>query len=962
MHLSSYPLDHNDILAQVANQTEGIIIIDNDRIYPESAIRRAEDFFNKQITSKYNHKEFARIFIPIIHRSLSLEELLKLSDKDIPDASYSTGDDLVMGVIEVGYKLNLLNKIFNILELRLPLISNSKYNVIKKLEYDKIRLKLYIDNFAQPYYRAYLREARKDYEKMIENSEEKFEDSFEFIEDVLNKIGNKVQADYGNVSFKSFNSEEINFQERPIFYGFDLKENIREFAKKNIDRKGKQGIVKLVAETSDPYYSGQHKNNEKYIKIFDSINSELALPIKDEMNFVHGVVNFSSNKSNYFNKVHAFVLNKAIDRATDIFLRKKQDNTLRELVKPYNIFSQSKNEIYDNAVKSLYQYFDTKFICVWEKVPQKDYHYTISEATPLKFRKYFVDFDFESSTIKENDFNSDTKDIIKIQHFDDYRNIGATIYKFCQANKFKSYVIISIVIDNKYQGFINVFSKRKIEPGEITQYSIKLLKSIAEKVALAIQSTNLITAVEKISQSLSDSEDIDPIQTIVDQAHDLLPAVDSVILFPIKSNDELKVKDGVYSVNSYTNDKNLERRANLANYVLENGSLWINDEKEYIKLAKLSTKQNLERATEDLFWFRHNLKSVAAIKLKYENNPMGVMFFNYQEKKNFDDDDSVKIINAFTNLATTALLNEDFISRLKNETENLKIINQGLDSEKNLLKMQTNELDAEKKQLEKQTFDLDNEKENLEIALSKINKEYEKVINDIEEILPRATRTSYFLILQGVNHDVKNYLLRVQAKLFNIGKFVKDDIRNEFDDLTIGIEQNIQNINNLLKLFDFREGIVQENININQTIEQIIAFQKNQNKLIKFIFEKERNLPDLICHKAEFSMIIYNLVNNAVQAIESKGKKHIGEIIINTILKKKDYEITVEDNGIGIDNKLLDKIFDFGYTSKKEGLGIGLYFVKKILQENFYGDIILKSTKKKTVFKIVIPRFLNYKA
>jgi signal transduction histidine kinase len=102
-----------------------------------------------------------------------------------------------------------------------------------------------------------------------------------------------------------------------------------------------------------------------------------------------------------------------------------------------------------------------------------------------------------------------------------------------------------------------------------------------------------------------------------------------------------------------------------------------------------------------------------------------------------------------------------------------------------------------------------------------------------------------------------------------------------------------------------------------------------------------------------FENVISNLIDNAVKY----GGNQI-EININLVLKA--IEITVVDDGKGIEKNQKEKIFDKFYRVPKgnthdvKGFGIGLYYCKKIIEKH-EGVIGLTSDKSKTIFKIIIP-------
>ena len=104
--------------------------------------------------------------------------------------------------------------------------------------------------------------------------------------------------------------------------------------------------------------------------------------------------------------------------------------------------------------------------------------------------------------------------------------------------------------------------------------------------------------------------------------------------------------------------------------------------------------------------------------------------------------------------------------------------------------------------------------------------------------------------------------------------------------------------------------------------------------------------------KIYLNRIITNLVTNAKQA-ESVDRSMMINIDIEQINKR--ISITVEDNGVGIPEEIIDRIFEPNFTSKSSGMGLGLAMVKKMI-EDYDGEISVKSQLNMgTKFIIALP-------
>jgi signal transduction histidine kinase len=105
----------------------------------------------------------------------------------------------------------------------------------------------------------------------------------------------------------------------------------------------------------------------------------------------------------------------------------------------------------------------------------------------------------------------------------------------------------------------------------------------------------------------------------------------------------------------------------------------------------------------------------------------------------------------------------------------------------------------------------------------------------------------------------------------------------------------------------------------------------------------------------EYSQVLLNLLSNARDAILAHNSTIPGRVDI--ILKKIDGKgcVSVCDNGGGIREEILDKIFDPYFSTKEKGSGIGLYMSKMIIEQNMNGRITVKNLEAGTEFNICAP-------
>ena len=121
--------------------------------------------------------------------------------------------------------------------------------------------------------------------------------------------------------------------------------------------------------------------------------------------------------------------------------------------------------------------------------------------------------------------------------------------------------------------------------------------------------------------------------------------------------------------------------------------------------------------------------------------------------------------------------------------------------------------------------------------------------------------------------------------------------------------------------------VIEHNIKYNY-IDMEITYENNQEY---FIFG----------YPNEFKQSILNVINNAKDSIIMKKRSYNihGKISLHVKGVNESISISIKDNGLGIDEKKLDSIFEPFVTTKKDGDGFGLYMVKLIIEDKMNGSI-----------------------
>ena len=139
---------------------------------------------------------------------------------------------------------------------------------------------------------------------------------------------------------------------------------------------------------------------------------------------------------------------------------------------------------------------------------------------------------------------------------------------------------------------------------------------------------------------------------------------------------------------------------------------------------------------------------------------------------------------------------------------------------------------------------------------------------------------------------------------------------------------------------------------VRNSLALIDASIKNTN--IEIIVDKEE-ITEMKTHQNEVMQVILNIIKNAQDALLERK-------ISNPYIKISMYQnnnqniLEIRDNAGGIDNKIIDKIFDPYFSTKKNnlGTGIGLYMSKVIIVNHCKGELHVKNDSHGAVFTIIL--------
>ncbi len=202
-------------------------------------------------------------------------------------------------------------------------------------------------------------------------------------------------------------------------------------------------------------------------------------------------------------------------------------------------------------------------------------------------------------------------------------------------------------------------------------------------------------------------------------------------------------------------------------------------------------------------------------------------------------------------------------------------------------------------------------------------------------------------MLANISHQWRQPLNAITVhlsslKLKNELHMIKESDINETVDSVINYANCPSNT-----IDDFRNFLSNDSVKKDFSIQK--SFEKAKNITSINLTNQQITLDILPCEelifngiKNELTQVFINILNNAKDVLIEQNLKH--KVIKVAFYKKDSYiYITIQDNGGGVKEDIIDKIFDPYFTTKHQtqGTGIGLYMSSKIINEHFNGKIFV---------------------
>ena len=267
----------------------------------------------------------------------------------------------------------------------------------------------------------------------------------------------------------------------------------------------------------------------------------------------------------------------------------------------------------------------------------------------------------------------------------------------------------------------------------------------------------------------------------------------------------------------------------------------------------------------------------------------------------------------------------------------------------------------------------------LEISLKRANdkiitrRQLEEYTNSLETLLREKMElqdnlSSLGMMIGSISHGIKGLLTRLDGGIYLMESAYKN---SEFDEIGEGLNILKETVNRIKKMvLDILYSAKERKLNLEKTdvaefADDVAEVIEQKIKKSKIEFHCDFGSGNIECEmdaKYIHSALI-NILDNAVDACLADKTQSSHKIVFKVDQDNGNLIFEIKDNGIGMDLKTREKIFNLFYSSKgRKGTGFGLFIADNIIKQH-HGSINLNSAiGKGTHFSIKIPKHHTKKA
>jgi len=154
-----------------------------------------------------------------------------------------------------------------------------------------------------------------------------------------------------------------------------------------------------------------------------------------------------------------------------------------------------------------------------------------------------------------------------------------------------------------------------------------------------------------------------------------------------------------------------------------------------------------------------------------------------------------------------------------------------------------------------------------------------------------------------------------------------------------------------------KDSQIKTPLDVNELIREVLALLRGEIEHQQVLVRAELfdGLPQIPANQVQLRQVIVNLITNAVDAMSTVSDRSRVLSVKTGVHESKNFLIKVEDSGIGIDPQNIDRIFAPYFTTKSNGMGMGLSICQSIIESHGGRLSVSVGQPYGSIFQIFLP-------
>lgn len=468
---------------------------------------------------------------------------------------------------------------------------------------------------------------------------------------VLQKSAELVRGDFGSIAF-------VDYERMRFFPVYAYRRRVDNILRFRIGSRHEGIAGSVVRSGRGEVVDDIHADPRAKIRGESHIQSKVIVPLRHQ-NQVIGVLSIDSRHKAHFREEDRKNLEVLAGHLALIFQKQKLDQAFQTLGQAFRTIHDL-NEIYNTVVRSAADFAGSNAVALWEKDGNGGFALRACRGFE-KFKARNLKIPAGQGIISQVVAKGDAVIIEDVANNPDF------VYPEMIAHAgVKWLVCVPIFFGNEVFAVLDVYSRR---PHTFFEQEVNYFRTLACQAGVAMQNAKLIDHFNRIGKSITSSLNIKAIlENIARSALEVLFA-EPVTLFQYDQNAGQLLPPPIFAGQLRAKREYVENFVftghSFAELVIKNGeSLYLENDIDGHPLMQEAKSHDPEGMPPQRFHEREEIKSMAAIVLKVENETVGLMFLNYRTPQEFSSTER-KIMETFAAQAAIAIKNSRLIEQLR---------------------------------------------------------------------------------------------------------------------------------------------------------------------------------------------------------------------------------------------------------------------------------------------------------